>query len=138
MALSLASLPSWILSSAATRSHHILHTHLSQAGVDGYQYRCLAALAEAGHLSQADLGKAAALDPRDVTHTVRALEERGLVSRTGDPNHGRRVLVSLTQAGQITAGQLERAMEAVQEEILRDLSSAERATLIGLLERVGR
>lgn len=136
--MSLASMPSWILSSAATRSHQILHRHLSEAGVDGYQYRCLAALADGCHLSQADLGKSTALDPRDITHTVRALEARGFVSRTSDPNHGRRVLVSLTDLGQTVASQLGEVMAVVQEEILRDLNSVERATLLGLLERVGR
>lgn len=32
----------------------------------------------------AELGAAAALDPRDVTLTVRALEDRGIVSRAKD------------------------------------------------------
>lgn len=85
MPLALASLPTWILSSAATRSHQILHRHLAQAGVDGYAYRCLTALARAGQLSQSELANATALDPRDVTHTVRALKDQGLVSREKDP-----------------------------------------------------
>lgn len=138
MSQSLASLPSWILSSAAARSHQILHRHLSEAGVDGYQYRCLAALAESNHLSQADLGKSASLDPRDITHTVRALEARGYVLRASDPNHGRRVLVSLTEIGQAMASRLGEVIAVVQEEILSDLSSEERATLLELLGRVGK
>jgi DNA-binding MarR family transcriptional regulator len=138
MSLSLASLPSWILSSAATRSHQILHRHLAGAGINGYQYRCLAVLAEGGQLSQTELGKSAALDPRDITHTVRALEKLGLVVRTGDPKHGRRVLVSLTAAGRNMSVQLGEVMVAVQDEILRDLDTSERATLVELLERVGR
>lgn len=138
MSLSLTSLPTWILSSAATRSHQVLHRHLAGVGVDGYQYRCLAALAEGGHLSQAELGKATVLDPRDVTHTVRALEERGLVLRTSDPNHGRRILVSLTEAGRDTAGRLGEVMSTVQDDIFGSLNPKERATLLSLLDRIGR
>ncbi len=137
MSLPLASLPTWILSSAATRSHQTLHQHLAQAGVDGYEYRCLTALASEGQLSQAELGNAAVLDPRDVTHTVRALEDRGLVSRERDPSHGRRVLVSLTAAGSRTAGRLARVMADVQDEVFGRLSPEERSTLLKLLERVG-
>ncbi|WP_295137593.1 MarR family transcriptional regulator [uncultured Reyranella sp.] len=136
MSLPLASLPTWILSSAATRSHQILHRHLAEAGVDGYAYRCLAALASAGQLSQSELGHAAALDPRDVTHTVRALEDRGLVSREKDPGHGRRVLVSLTDEGSRAADRLSRVMDDVQAEVFGRLSREERSTLLRLLERV--
>ena len=133
----LISLPTWILSSAATRSHQILHKHLAQAGVDGYEYRCISALATKGQLSQAELGNAAVLDPCDVTHTVRALEARGLVSREKDASHGRRVLVSLTAAGRRTASRLAPVMADVQDKIFGHLNLEERSTLIKLLERVG-
>ncbi len=132
----LTSLPTWILSSAVTRSHQILRHHLESAGVDGYEYRCLSALAHTNELSQAELGNAAVLDPRDVTHTVRRLEIRGLVSRKKDPNHGRKVLVSLTDAGVATTGQLDRVMADVQDEVFGRLSQDERNALLGLLERV--
>lgn len=132
------SLPTWILSSAAARSHHVLHALLRQAGVSGYEYRCLAALAPAEQLSQTDLGAAAALDPRDVTHTVRSLEARLLVSRVKDPSHGRRQLVSLTRKGQHTVNRLADIIAEVQDTVFSDLTQKERATLLTLLERVAR
>lgn len=134
----LASLPTWILSSAAMRSHQALHQRLAQAGVDGYEYRCLLALARDGQLSQTAIGNAAALDPRDVTVTVRALENRGLVSRESDPSHGRRVLVSLTASGSGTADKLSRVMAGIQDEVFGRLTNEEQSTLLGLLERVAR
>lgn len=137
MSLPLASLPTWVLSSAATRSHQILQQHLSEVGVNGYQYRCLAALADQGQLSQAELGEAAALDPRDVTHTVRALADRGLVVREKDPNHGRKVQVSLTEAGMTDAIRLARIMGEVQDKVFCGLSAEELSTLLSLLARVG-
>lgn len=133
----LTSLPTWILSSATTRSRHTLHQRLAQAGVTGYEYRCLAALATTDQLSQTDLGAAAALDPRDVTHTVRGLEDRGLISRVKDPDHGRRVLVSLTATGRETAARLGALMTDIQDEVFGRLSHKERSNLVRLLERVG-
>jgi DNA-binding MarR family transcriptional regulator len=134
----LTSLPTWILNSAANRSHHVLQSLLTQAGVTGYAYRCLTALAASEHLSQTDLGSAAALDPRDVTHTVRDLEARGLVSRVKDPSHGRRQLVSLTVEGRRTAARLTDIIADVQDTVFRALSTEERTVLLGLLERVAR
>jgi DNA-binding MarR family transcriptional regulator len=137
MPQSLASLPSWILSSAATRSHQTLHKRLAKAGVKGYEYRCLMALATEDQLSQTELGDAAVLDPRDVTHTVRALEGRALVSRRKDPSHGRRFLVSLTAAGRRTASRLGPVIADIQDKVFARLSPEERSTLLKLLERVG-
>ena len=138
MSLDLISMPTWVLSSAAARSHQILQAGLATAGVNGYEFRCLSALAGAEHLSQTDIGTAAALDPRDVTHTIRALESRGLVSRAKDPKHGRRQLVSLTPEGQRVAEQLTEVMDDVQNAVFRKLSPEARSTLVELLEHVGR
>ncbi|GAB10572.1 putative MarR family transcriptional regulator [Gordonia araii NBRC 100433] len=138
MATPLDSLPTWILSTAASRSHHVLQRRLGAAGCTGYEYRCLAGLAAAGDpLSQAELGSAAALDPRDVTHTVRALENRGLVARDKDPEHGRRMLVSLTAAGRRAAAELASVMAGVQEDVFARLTADERDILVALLVRVG-
>lgn len=119
------------------RSHQILRKRLAQAGVDGYEYRCLTALVAKGQLSQTELGDAAMLDPRDITHTVRALEGRGFVSRQKDPSHGRRVLVSLTAAGRRTAGGLAPVIIKVQDEVFGRVSPEERSALLRLLERIG-
>lgn len=131
-------LPTWILSSAATRSHQRLHQALAAEGFTGYQYRCVAALSAAPQsLSQADLGRATALDRGDVTNTVRSLEERGLVVRVKDPDHGRKILVSLTPAGRYTSSRLAEVMASIQDDVFGRLTSDELATLVTLLHRVG-
>lgn len=137
MTQSLDSLPTWILSSAATRAHHVLHSRLAEAGVSGYEFRCLAALAATSDLSQTQLGVAAALDPRDVTVTLRGLEARGLVARDRDPSHGRRLIVSLTDDGRRLADELDPLMTTIQHQVFARLSERERSTLLRLLERVG-
>ncbi len=133
----LDTLPTWILSAAASRSHQVLQRRLADAGVTGYDYRCLAALAVADEMSQARLGQSAALDPGDVTHTVRSLQNRGLVRREKDPGHGRRMLVSLTPSGRRAADDLAAAMADVQDQVFGRLSDVERANLLRLLARVG-
>lgn len=130
-------LPTWILSSAATRSHQILHRRLADAGTTGYEYRCLSVLSDGGLLSQTEVGRAAALDPRDVTHTLRGLEDRGLVVRHKDPDHGRRVIVDLTTAGRKAHARIAAAVQEAQEEVFGALGADERRRLLALLTRVG-
>jgi len=135
---SLPGLGTWVLSQAAARSHQVLHRHLGDAGFSGFEYRVLAALDDAGCLHQAELGRAAGLDRHDVTHTVRALEDRGLVTRSSDPAHGRRVLVALSPAGAAAAASLRTVMEGIQAKVFGTLSVAQHRELLGLLDRVAR
>lgn len=135
---SLPGLGTWVLSQAAARSHQVLHRHLRDAGFSGFEYRVLVALDDAGCLHQAELGHAAALDRRDVTHTVRALEDRGLVTRSPDPAHGRRVLVALSPTGSAAVASLRTVMQGIQAEVFGKLSLAQRRELLGLLDHVAR
>jgi DNA-binding MarR family transcriptional regulator len=132
----LASLPTWLLSEAAVRSHRVLHEHLARADVSGYEYRALATLGDLGRISQADLGRASRLDRRDVTDTVRKLESRGFVSRALDPHDTRRILVELTASGRRTVKSLDAMVHDVQKEVLKPLTAVERRLLVDLLRRL--
>lgn len=132
----LAGLTTWQLSVASARSHRVLQTHLGEVGARGYDYRVLAVLGDLGPLSQADLGRAALLDRRDVTHTVRDLETRALLARWADPADGRQVLVELTGAGRSQLKRLDRILERVQAEVCSALTEDERRTLHCLLEKL--
>lgn len=134
----LDALPTWLLAQAAARSHRVLHDGLARAGVGGYEHRVLVALADLGESSQVALGRAAALDRRDVTHTVRALEARGLLARRPSPADARVVLVSLTKAGRRTVRTLDKEMARVQDEVLAPLGRKQRRRLVELLRLLAR
>ena len=132
----LANLATWQLSQASARSHKVLHEHLAQAGASGYDYRVLAVLGDLGPVSQADLGRAAALDRRDVTHTVRDLHARQLVTRRADPRDGRQTLVELTAAGSSTLERLDLVLDEVQADVFAALTDGQLATLVDLLRQL--
>jgi DNA-binding MarR family transcriptional regulator len=132
----LANLATWQLSRAAARSHRVLHEHLAAEGASGYEYRVLAALGDLGPASQADLGRAAALDRRDVTHTVRDLHARKLVIRRADPDDSRQMLVELTTAGAAMLERLDLVVDEVQDVVLAGLTPAQRRTLVHLLDKL--
>src|SRR5690348_9238866 len=59
----------------------------------------LARLDRGGPTSGAALARLERISPQSMGATVAALEARGLVARTPDPDDGRRVLLSVTDAG---------------------------------------
>ena len=72
---------------------------LNDSGIARSEWRVLAVLEELGALSVLDL-TAAALSPQPtVTHAVRRLEERGLVTRTEGAADRRQRIVAITPEG---------------------------------------
>ncbi|MGF1424880.1 MarR family winged helix-turn-helix transcriptional regulator [Kitasatospora sp. LaBMicrA B282] len=106
---------------------------LSQASV-------LARLDREGPATASELAAGERIRPQSMGAIVAALREHGLIARTPDPADGRRVVVSLTEAGRArlrgTRQERDRRLaRAVDEE----LTAAERALLAGavpLLERI--
>ena len=130
--------PTWLISRAYARSHGLLNDGfaVSGAGLRSYHYRLLAALAEWGPASQADLARSTSVDRSDVVTVLGELERRGLVERTVNPNNRRRNIVSITRAGSKQLGALDRVIDEVQERVLAPLSHNERRQLTKLLRRL--
>lgn len=108
---------SWRLSRAAAYAHKILAQELREAGSSGYEYRVLASLAAASGRTQTSIGQEVGLDRRDVSDTVRALEDRGLVRRARDEHDKRAVTVELTETGNAEWERLDAVMEQVQAQV---------------------
>jgi DNA-binding MarR family transcriptional regulator len=83
---------------------------LSQASV-------LVRLEREGPATPGTLATVEHITPQSVGAILAALEERGLVSRSGDPSDGRRVVISVTPAGQ-------ESLQGVRDEKARRLTRA--------------
>jgi DNA-binding MarR family transcriptional regulator len=64
----------------------------------------LARLDRSGPTTSSALAKLEQISPQSMGATLAALEARGLVARSPDPEDGRRILLSVTAAGQQTLG----------------------------------
>src|SRR5260221_11611195 len=64
------------------------------------QWAALAKLSETGPCSQNQLGRLTAMDVATIKGVIDRLTARGLTESSADPEDGRRLLVSLTRAGQ--------------------------------------
>src|SRR5207245_209885 len=66
---------------------------------------------------------------------AKEMEAAGWSVRKRDPHDRRRHLVEITESGKTAVDHAEKARERLEEEILRELSPEERATLIRLMRR---
>ncbi|WP_042880666.1 MarR family winged helix-turn-helix transcriptional regulator [Cupriavidus necator] len=87
---------------------------LSELGLTYPQYLVMLVLWEAQTLTVSELGARLALDSGTLTPLLKRLESAGLVTRTRDADDERRVLVSLTAAGQA----LRQAATRIPEQML--------------------
>ena len=121
---------------AAARAHRLVSEGMASAGARGYHYRLLAALAESGPASQAELGRRSSIDRSDVVASVNELAGAGFVERTADPADRRRNVVTMTPAGTEQLRRLDGVLADIQDELLAPLSAGERDQLTRLLVRL--
>ena len=100
------------------------------------QWAALSKLTETGPCSQNQLGRLTAMDVATIKGVIDRLTARGLTETSADPEDGRRLLVSLTRAGQQTAEKAAPSALAITRETLAPLDAKERETLIALLSKL--
>jgi DNA-binding MarR family transcriptional regulator len=99
----------------------------------------LSRLRQTGPTTAATLAKLEQISPQSIGVTVAALEAKGLIQRSADPADGRRVILSLTSAGDATVEARRSARDQQFTRALSALSADERAQLLEvmpLLERL--
>jgi DNA-binding MarR family transcriptional regulator len=97
------------------------------------QWAALAKLQETGPCSQNQLGRLTAMDVATIKGVIDRLTARGLTETSSDPEDGRRLVVSLTKAGQQLAEKAAPNALAISRETLAPLEPKEREALMELL-----
>jgi len=100
------------------------------------QWAALAKLQETGPCSQNLLGRLTAMDVATIKGVIDRLTARGLTETSPDPEDGRRLLVSLTRAGQQMAEKAAPSALAISRETLAPLDAKEREALMVLLNKL--
>ena len=100
------------------------------------QWAAVSKLAETGPCSQNQLGRLTAMDVATIKGVIDRLTARGLTETSPDPEDGRRLLVSLTRAGQQVAEKAAPNALTITRETLAPLDARERDTLISLLSKL--
>jgi DNA-binding MarR family transcriptional regulator len=100
------------------------------------QWAALSKLSETGPCSQNQLGRLTAMDVATIKGVIDRLTARGLTETSADPNDGRRLLVSLTRAGQQLVEKVAPNALAITRETMAPLDARERETLVALLSKL--
>ena len=122
----------------------LLVRRLRQAHVDGElslsESSALARVERDGPMTAADLARAEHISPQSTGATLRGLLDRGLVVRSADPEDGRRLLLSVSEAGRAArARRKSETAERLAEVLRRELTADEIEQLrcaVPLLQRL--
>lgn len=128
-------LPSWLVNQLAVVSNRHVAARLGRPGVRT-EYAVLAALAEFGSLSQAQIGRRLGVDRSDVVALINRLQDDKLVLRNPDPDDRRRNTIRLTTAGKRRLRRIDAQVDRAQDDVLACLDATDRQTLTTLLQRV--
>jgi DNA-binding MarR family transcriptional regulator len=94
-------------------------------------------LKDHGPSAQQTLIEVLGLDASNLVALLNELEDAGLIVRSRDRSDRRRGIIELSAEGERMLAAVDRALEAVDDEVLVALSFEERATLNELLARAG-
>ena len=123
-----------------TRLLAVLHAsgsrELSELGLSVPAARALVALLRHGPMRVSKLADLVGLEPTGLSHLMRTLEHRRLISRERHVEDHRAVIASLTAQGRAQARVCDELYEQTESSLLRDLPDAEVSRLRGLLEQM--
>ncbi|MFD7031307.1 MarR family winged helix-turn-helix transcriptional regulator [Streptomyces sp. NPDC059917] len=108
-------------------------------GISNAEWEVLKALVLAGdpyRMGPSELAKQLGLTPAAMTHRIDRMTADGLVTRERDESNRVRVIVELTNEGRSKWLDAMRAATLFEEDLLQDLSTAERALLGDILTRL--
>lgn len=108
-------------------------------GISNAEWEVLKALVIAGapyRMGPSELAKQLGLTPAAMTHRIDRMTAEGLVTRERDESNRVRVIVELTDEGRSKWLDAMRAATVFEEDLLQDLTTAERGVLGDMLTRL--
>ena len=126
------------LRAAYLTMHRRANAEFAHLGLTADQFVILTALAEADGVTQKELARRTASDANTMSEMLGRLERRGLVARKRDASDGRARRVSLTDSGREIRQAAWDGIAAFGDRLAGLVPSAERADLVGHLERIAQ
>lgn len=106
---------------------------LQQYSLPTPEYTALVILRNYGPQPSAELARRVFVTPQAMGQIIASVEQRGLIVRHPDPNHGRRLLAELTPEGVRLVDQCVKSLEAVEQAFLGGLNPREQTYFCELL-----
>jgi DNA-binding MarR family transcriptional regulator len=129
---------SYIIGRLDRALHRRLGETLAPHALTVRQYTTLSVLRSRSGLSNAQLARRSLMAPQSMNEVLAALFDRGLVRRTPDRAHGRVIRTELTADGVALLETCDRAVDALEQEMLCALGQKERERLLADLRACAR
>lgn len=97
------------------------------------EYHLLLVLSDGIAISNAELARRTFVSAQAANLVVQVLENRGLIERTQDPQHGRILLTELTDRGRETLELCLEEIVEVEQRVLAGIPAEERAVLLSAM-----
>jgi DNA-binding MarR family transcriptional regulator len=110
--------------------------YFAEFGLKVLDWRIIVALRHEAPLTVLEAASLIQANKGNVSRSVAALEEAGVVKRTGDPVDQRKVKLELTRKGVALFDRINPIARAREKQLLAALSSRERDELASLLDRL--
>lgn len=127
---------------ALLRAREAMMSHfrpmLDGHGVNEQQWRVIRVLAEAGRLDASEVAERAHILAPSLTRMIRAMTERGLITKDRDEGDGRRVMLQIAPAGLDLLRRASPDSARIYAEIEARFGKARIDELIGLLEDLSK
>ncbi|MEY4102726.1 MAG: hypothetical protein RIR88_860 [Actinomycetota bacterium] len=104
-------------------------------GMNYAQYTALSVLKRRPGLISSELARRSFVRAQTMAETINGLVESGLVRREQDPDHGRQILLFITDEGAKRTEAMSQDVRAFEDDMLRDLSEEEVEQFISYLRR---
>ncbi len=106
---------------------------LAPFGLTWPQYTTLSVLRRTSGLSNAQLARRSYVTPQSMLEVISALERAGYLERAPSPAHSWTLEARLTSAGRVQLDACDRAVDAMEREMLAEVPEGERPALVGHL-----
>jgi DNA-binding MarR family transcriptional regulator len=113
-----------------------LTARIGALGCTPLEFSVLVRLHDDGPWTQNHLGRAILMQPANIRALVQRLEQRGLVTRTPDPDDRRAIRVAITDAGVELLASVRATADDANRQTLSVLEPDEREQLMALLRRL--
>lgn len=114
-----------------------INNHLDDHGLYASQWSILFCLDRFGPMSQTDIWKYLHVEAPTVTRTITRMEQNGWIVRKHGEDKRERI-IELSDDARKKFPVIQKKMEQLEEELLRDLSIKEKEQLQCLLSRIGK
>lgn len=110
-----------------------MRAHLGEWGLSVPEFTALSILRRRPGLSNAQLARRTMVTPQSMIEILAGLENRDLVRRTVDPNHGRILRSELTAEGERVVVAAQRRIDAIQDELLDGVPEDQRQVVLEVM-----